>query len=242
MFAERALTRGRTVSTVVGPQAAVRTFWDGVGAHVGPPARAALGPAAPGDRRPADVAPDPDVRRTTTRRHGAGSTRRASRCTPRRSASRRRRRWRRALPRPGSASWSPAAGPSPGSTAAGWCSRPRSRAPRRTPRRSRASGCRRTGVARASPCAGMAAVVELVRADIAPVVSLYVNEYNRPPAGPTSGSASGRRTPSPPSCSDAPVTLCAQARDSRQATPSSSPASSPSAAPSTWPSRRSTSR
>jgi predicted GNAT family acetyltransferase len=27
---------------------------------------------------------------------------------------------------------------------------------------------------------GMAAVVELVRADIAPVVSLYVNEYNRP--------------------------------------------------------------
>ena len=27
---------------------------------------------------------------------------------------------------------------------------------------------------------GMAAVVELVRAEIAPVVSLYVNEFNRP--------------------------------------------------------------
>ena len=52
MFAERALTRGRTVSTVVGPADAVETFWDGAAA-VGPAARAALGPAAHGDRPPA---------------------------------------------------------------------------------------------------------------------------------------------------------------------------------------------
>ena len=41
--------------------------------------------------------------------------------------------------------------------------------------------------------AGMAAVVELVRAEIAPVVSLYVNECNRPARGSTSGSGSARR-------------------------------------------------
>ncbi|WP_395696241.1 GNAT family N-acetyltransferase [Nocardioides sp.] len=36
-FAERALTRGRTVSTIVGPQEAVRAFWNGVAGTWGRP-------------------------------------------------------------------------------------------------------------------------------------------------------------------------------------------------------------
>jgi uncharacterized protein len=36
-FAERALARGRTVSTIVGPQEAVRVFWNGVAAAWGRP-------------------------------------------------------------------------------------------------------------------------------------------------------------------------------------------------------------
>jgi predicted GNAT family acetyltransferase len=36
-FAERALTRGRTVSTIVGPQEAVRVFWNGVAGSWGRP-------------------------------------------------------------------------------------------------------------------------------------------------------------------------------------------------------------
>ena len=64
-FAERALARGRTVSTIVGPQDAVRTFWNGVASTWGQPREArweqphleiAAGPL---------VAPDPLVRRTT---------------------------------------------------------------------------------------------------------------------------------------------------------------------------------
>lgn len=39
-FAERALTRGRTVSTIVGPQDAVRAFWNGVAATWGRPREA----------------------------------------------------------------------------------------------------------------------------------------------------------------------------------------------------------
>lgn len=39
-FAERALTRGRTVSTIVGPQEAVRTFWNGVAGSWGRPREA----------------------------------------------------------------------------------------------------------------------------------------------------------------------------------------------------------
>ena len=67
VFAERALTRGRTVSTVVGPQSAVRTLLERRGRGVGSPARAALGPAAHADRRRhRSIEPDPDVRRTTT--------------------------------------------------------------------------------------------------------------------------------------------------------------------------------
>ncbi len=64
-FAERALTRGRTVSTIVGPQEAVRVFWNGVAGSWGRPREnrweqphleISSGPL---------VAPDRQVRRTT---------------------------------------------------------------------------------------------------------------------------------------------------------------------------------
>ena len=41
-------------------------------------------------------------------------------------------------------------------------------------------GRARRGVAKGSPSPGMAAVVEACRATIAPVVSLYVNDFNEP--------------------------------------------------------------
>ncbi len=45
--------------------------------------------------------------------------------------------------------------------------------------------------------AGMAAVVQAVRAEIAPTVSLYVNEWNHAARRPTNGSASSRAPASP---------------------------------------------
>ena len=51
--------------------------------------------------------------------------------------------------------------------------------------------------------AGMAAVVELVRREIAPVVSLYVNEWNMPARrGLRAGRVQRDRDASPRSCSD----------------------------------------
>ena len=46
--------------------------------------------------------------------------------------------------------------------------------------------------------AGMAGVVNLVRREIAPVVSLYVNDWNTSGARPTRRSDSGRPPGSPP--------------------------------------------
>lgn len=69
-FAERALTRGRTVSTIVGPQEAVEVFWNRVSDSWGRPRETRWNQphleisAAPG------ITPDPQVRRTT--RHDLG--------------------------------------------------------------------------------------------------------------------------------------------------------------------------
>jgi hypothetical protein len=64
-FAERALARGRTVSTIVGPQEAVRVFWNGVASSWGRPrATRWEQPHLQIDTAPT-VAPDPEVRRTT---------------------------------------------------------------------------------------------------------------------------------------------------------------------------------
>ena len=64
-FAERALARGRTVSTIVGPQTPVRAFWDSVGDAWGSPRDIRWDqPHLQLDERSA-VEPDPRVRRTT---------------------------------------------------------------------------------------------------------------------------------------------------------------------------------
>jgi ribosomal protein S18 acetylase RimI-like enzyme len=64
-FAERALTRGRTVSTIVGPHEAVRVLWNGVASAWGRPRETRWGqPHLAIDESPL-VAGDPAVRRTT---------------------------------------------------------------------------------------------------------------------------------------------------------------------------------
>jgi uncharacterized protein len=64
-FAERALTRGRTVSTIVGPQEAVRVFWEGVASSWGTPRDTRWGQPHLQIDGPPVIAPDPEVRRTT---------------------------------------------------------------------------------------------------------------------------------------------------------------------------------
>jgi predicted GNAT family acetyltransferase len=64
-FAERALTRGRTVSTIVGPQEAVRAFWHGVADSWGRPREARWSQPHLEIASPPLVPLDPFVRRTT---------------------------------------------------------------------------------------------------------------------------------------------------------------------------------
>ncbi|GCD91860.1 GNAT family N-acetyltransferase [Nocardioides sp. LS1] len=64
-FAERALTRGRTVSTIVGPHDAVQVFWNGVAAGWGKPRELRWNQPHLEIRGTPLVAPDPAVRRTT---------------------------------------------------------------------------------------------------------------------------------------------------------------------------------
>jgi predicted GNAT family acetyltransferase len=65
VFAERALTRGRTVSTIVGPQEPVRVFWNGVAASWGQPREARWEQPHLQISESPLVTPDPQVRRTT---------------------------------------------------------------------------------------------------------------------------------------------------------------------------------
>jgi predicted GNAT family acetyltransferase len=64
-FAERALTRGRTVSTIVGPQEAVRVFWNGVASSWGRPRETRWEQPHLEIAGQPLVAPDRQVRRTT---------------------------------------------------------------------------------------------------------------------------------------------------------------------------------
>jgi predicted GNAT family acetyltransferase len=64
-FAERALTRGRTVSTIVGPQEAVRAFWNGVASSWGRPRENRWEQPHMEITSAPLVAPDRQVRRTT---------------------------------------------------------------------------------------------------------------------------------------------------------------------------------
>ena len=63
-FAERALTRGRTVSTIVGPQEAVRVFWNGVAGSWGRPRDTRWEQPHLEIATAPHVEPDPEVRRT----------------------------------------------------------------------------------------------------------------------------------------------------------------------------------
>ena len=151
-------------------------------AALGPPARDPGAAAAPADR------PDPgDGPRLGRTPHHAGgprprSTRRAWRCTPRRSASRRRATRAAATSTArGSSSSSGAGGRWPASTTPASSSRPRSPARHRTPPRSRASGSGPTAGARGSRSAAWPpSSPHVIGSGMAPVVSLYVNEWNAP--------------------------------------------------------------
>jgi len=178
-FAERALTRGRTVSTIVGPQEAVRAFWDGVARGWGTPRETRWNQPHLEISGAPVVAPDPQVRRTTRHdmdelypacvamyteevgispEYGGGAELYRARVTQlvNRGWSFARFDGDRLVFKAEVACASPYAAQVQGV----WVSPDR----------------RGEGLA----TAGMAAVVELVRREVAPVVSLYVNEWNTP--------------------------------------------------------------
>ena len=200
-FGERALTRPRSVVTIVGLQDQVWPLWDIVSERWGPARETRwdqphwIGRRAAGRARP---------RRSVARRPTTSppSTRPAWRCTPRRSAS---------TPRPTVVPRSTGPG---SASSSGWLvlrpdrGRPRGvqgrGRPRHAPRGSGPGGlgapdrrgeglaaawCRRRGGA--------------CRRDIAPVVSLYANIWNEPALRAYGGWGSTRPGPSPPSCSGA---------------------------------------
>ena len=176
-FAERALTRGRTVSTIVGPQEAVQAFWEGVAASWGTPRDTRWRQPHLQIDGPPVIAADPEVRRTTrddmaelypacvamyTEEVGvspeAGGGAELYRA---RVLQLMNRGWSFARFDAGRLVFKAevaCATPYAAQVQGVWV------APDR----------RGEGLA----AAGMAAVVELVRAEIAPVVSLYVNEWN----------------------------------------------------------------
>ncbi|GAA4367164.1 GNAT family N-acetyltransferase [Nocardioides caricicola] len=179
VFAERALARGRTVSTIVGPQEAVRVFWNGVAGSWGRPREARWEQPHLEIAESPHIDPDPLVRRTTKEdldevypacvamyteevgvspEYGGGAE-----------------LYRARVLQLISRGWSFARfdGDRLIFKAEVACA---------TPYAAQIQGvyvppeCRGQGVA----TAGMAAVVELVRREIAPVVSLYVNDWNTP--------------------------------------------------------------
>ena len=177
VFAERAQTRGRTVSTIVGPQPAVRAFWETVAPSWGRPREIRWDqPHLEIGDDPA-VAPDPGVRRTTmddleavypacvamyteevgvSPEHGGGGALYRTRVSQLIS-----RGWSFARfedGRPVFKAEVACASPYAAQVQGVWVPPDR------------------RGEGRAA--AGMAAVVHLVRRDVAPVVSLYVNDFN----------------------------------------------------------------
>ena len=178
-FAERALARGRSVSTLVGPQEAVRVFWNGVAGTWGRPRETRWDQPHLEIAGPPAVAPDPAVRRTTrddmtelypacvamyteevgvSPEHGGGSDLYRARV-----AQLVNRGWSFARFDGGRLVFKAevaCATPHAAQVQGVWV------APDR----------RGEGLA----VSGMAAVVDLVRREVAPVVSLYVNDWNTP--------------------------------------------------------------
>ena len=178
LFAERAATRGRTVATIVGPQTAVRALWDGLSSSWGRPREIRWDQPHLEIGSDPVVAPDPGVRRTTmddldevypacvamyteevgiSPEHGGGGALYRTRVSQLIS-----RGWSFARFEDGRLVFKAevaCATPYAAQVQGVWVPPDR----------------RGEGLA----AAGMAAVVSLVRRDVAPVVSLYVNEYNR---------------------------------------------------------------
>ena len=179
VFAERALTRGRSVSTIVGPQTAVRTMWNGVAGTWGRPREVRWDQPHLEIRETPQVAADPGVRVTTmddlaevypacvamyteevgvSPESGGGAELYRTRVSQLIS-----RGWSFAGFDHGRLVFKAevaCATPYAAQVQGVWVP---------PDRRGEGIGVR-----------GMAAVVELVRRDIAPVVALYVNEYNLP--------------------------------------------------------------
>jgi len=178
-FAERALTRGRTVSTIVGPQQAVQAFWNSVARGWGTPREIRWNQPHLEISTTPQVTPDPLVRRTTRQdmdelypacvamyteevgispEYGGGAELYRARVTQlvNRGWSFARFDEGRLVFKAEVACSSPYAAQVQGV----WVPEDR----------------RGEGLA----AAGMAAVVDLVRREVAPVVSLYVNEWNAP--------------------------------------------------------------
>lgn len=178
-FAERALARGRTVSTIVGPQEAVRTFWNGVAATWGRPREARWEQPHLEIAALPRVAADPRVRKSTradlnelypacvamyteevgiSPEYGGGAELYRARVTQLVS-----RGWSFARYDDGQLVFKAEVA----------CA---------TPYAAQIQGVyvppshRGRGLA----TAGMAAVVNIVRRELAPVVSLYVNDWNTP--------------------------------------------------------------
>ncbi len=176
-FAERALARGRTVSTIVGPQEAVRVFWNGVAGAWGRPREARWEQPHMEIAALPRIAPDPLVRRSVrgdmaqlypacvamyteevgiSPEYGGGAELYRARVTQLVS-----RGWSFARYDDGQLVFKAEVA----------CA---------TPYAAQIQGVyvppahRGRGIA----TAGMAAVVNIVRRDIAPVVSLYVNDWN----------------------------------------------------------------
>ncbi|MBC9732226.1 GNAT family N-acetyltransferase [Nocardioides marmotae] len=178
-FAERALTRGRTVSTIVGPHEAVEVLWNGVAGNWGRPREARWRQPHLEIAGPPLVEPDPRVRRTTrpdmaelypacvamyteevgvSPEQGGGAELYRARVTQLMN-----RGWSFAAFEDGRLVFKAevaCASPYAAQVQGVW-----------VPPDQRGRGL---------AASGMAAVVEMVRAEIAPVVSLYVNEWNEP--------------------------------------------------------------
>lgn len=178
-FAERALTKGRTVSTIVGPHDAVQVFWNGVASSWGRPREARWHQPHLEIAGPPLVEADPLVRRTTRHdmgtlypacvamyteevgispEYGGGTELYRARVTQlvNRGWSFARFEKGRLIFKAEVACASPHAAQIQGV----W-----------VPPNRRGEGL---------AASGMAAVVNLVRAEIAPIVSLYVNDWNQP--------------------------------------------------------------
>ncbi len=178
-FAARARMQGRRCSSIVGPAEAVSQLWSLLAPSWGRPRD--VRPVQPvlAMSGPSPIEPDPLVRMVRPRELDVLLPSCIAMFTEEVGVSPDRRGRRCGLPRPDGR---PDRRRPVVRADRGWArcsSRPRSAPSRRTPARCRASGCRRTASGRGHAVRGMAAVVHAAL-ELAPVVTLYVNDFNAP--------------------------------------------------------------